>query len=167
LFKRVLVIIFIAAAGMIGLLGVLPVAAQQASATRSFESGTVAPGGQVVVTIAATNFGSSGGVTEELPPGFAYVSSSLPDSQVAELSGNRVRFTFLPADSPFTYTVTASGTADTYPFSGTLRDFERNDIPVGGADMVTVEVEAVSASSWRRPAPPGHLSRAPWRRGGR
>ena len=67
------------------------------SATRSFNPATVAPGGQVTVTIAAANYGQGGGVTETLPSGFTYVSSSeigrlLDASQVTELSGNQVRF---------------------------------------------------------------------------
>ena len=41
----------------------------------------------MVVTIAAADYGSAGGVTETLPAGFAYVSSSLAASQVTELSG--------------------------------------------------------------------------------
>ena len=130
---------------MIGLIAVLgtilsfsSLAAQgaQASATRSFDSASVAPGGQVVVTIAAADYGQAGGVTETLPTGFSYVSSSLSDSQVNE-SGQDVRFT-LQGDTSFTYTVTASGTPNSYTFSGTLRDFDRNDHTVGGATRVTV-----------------------------
>ena len=37
----------------------------------------MAPSGRVVVTITAANYGQAGGVTETLPAGFAYVSSSL------------------------------------------------------------------------------------------
>ena len=52
--------------GMVGLLGLLPVAAQGSdpSATRSFNPATVEPGGEVVVRIAATGYGSLGAVTE-------------------------------------------------------------------------------------------------------
>ena len=91
------------------------------SATRSFRLTRVAPRGQVVVTIAAADYGQAGGVTETLDTGFSYVSSSLSDSQVYE-SGQDVRFT-LQGDASFTYTVTASATPGTYDFSGTLRDF--------------------------------------------
>ena len=62
------------------------------SATRSFNPATVAPGGTVTVTIEAANYGPAGGVTETLPSGFSYVSSSLSASQVNE-SGQNVRFT--------------------------------------------------------------------------
>ena len=136
MFSRVLVIIVAAAAG---LLAMLPVAAQQgATAERSFDPTTVAPGGSVTVTIAAADYGQAGGVTETLPDGFTYVSSSLADSQVKELSGNQVRFT-LQGEASFTYNVTASSTAGPHTFSGKLRDFDKNDHTVGGATMVTVE----------------------------
>jgi hypothetical protein len=61
----------------------------------------------VTVTITPLDYGQAGGVTETLPSGFDYVSSSLPVSQVRELSGNQVRFT-LQGDASFTYVVTAS-----------------------------------------------------------
>ena len=113
MFRRVLVIIVAAAAGVVGLLGVLPAAAQQgANATRSFDQDTVTAGGQVVVTIMATGYGSLGAVTETLPAGFSYVSSSLVDEgEVTEVDALTVRFTLQGADKNFTYTVTASSTA--------------------------------------------------------
>ena len=94
------------------------------------------------MTIRAANYGQAGGVTETLPSGFSYVSSSLRASQVDE-SGQNVRFT-LQGDTSFTYTVTASSTPGPYDFSGTLRDFEQNDYPVGGPSSVQVG----------RPSPP-------------
>ena len=124
--------------GVVALTGILPTSAQSApGATRSFDSTSVAPGGQVVVTIAAANYGSAGGVTETLPTGFVYVSSGLSASQINE-SGQNVRF-ILQGDTSFTYTVRASSTPGSYDFSGTLRDFERDDHTVGGVDTVTVE----------------------------
>ncbi len=143
---------------MIGLIAVLgtvlsfsSLAAQgaQASATRSFNPATVAPGGTVTVTIQVADYGLAGGVTETLPTGFAYVSSPLADSQVTELSGNQVRFT-LQGEASFTYTVTASGTAGSHTFSGTLRDIERDDYPVGGASSVTVEAPSTPTPSATR-----------------
>ena len=107
-----------------------------ATATRSFSPATVAPGGRVTVTIAAANYGTAGGVTETLPAGFTYVSSSLSDNQVT-ITGQVVRFT-LQGETSFTYTVTAPSVEGPYTFSGTLRDFERNDRAVGGAATVTV-----------------------------
>ena len=151
MFRRVLVIIVAATAGVVGLLGVLPAAAQQeggANATRSFDEDTVAAGGQVVVTIAATGYGSLGGVTETLPDGFSYVSSSLTEEgEVTEIDARNVRFTLQGADKTFMYTVTASSTADDYDFSGTLRDSDKVDSVVGGDTRVTVEAVAVEPSS--------------------
>ena len=83
------------------------------------------------MNIQAANYGQAGGVTETLPIGFSYVSSSLSASQATELNGNQVRFT-LQGDASFIYTVTASTTPGSYDFSGMLRDFERMDHTVGG-----------------------------------
>ncbi len=121
------------------------------SASRSFNTATVAQGGQVTVTIAASDYGQAGGVTETLPAGFSYDSSSLAESQVNE-SGQNVRFTLLQGDTSFTYTVTASRATGTYTFSGDLRDFERQDHAVGGASTVTVEA-APSATPTPTPTP--------------
>ena len=97
LFKKMLAVMTVAAImAAVGLLGLLPAFAQEA--TRSFNPATVAPGGQVTVTIAAAGYGQAGGVTETLPRGFAYVSSNLSDSQVTELGNNQVRFTLLGDD---------------------------------------------------------------------
>ena len=75
------------------------------SASRSFSPASVAPGGEVVVTINAASYGVGGAVTETLPEGFTYVFSSLPDSQDS-VTGQQVSFT-LQGDTSFTYTVTA------------------------------------------------------------
>ena len=141
LFKKMLAVMTVAAImAAVGLLGLLPasVRGDEHSATRSFNPATVAPAGQVTVTIAAAKYGVAGGVTETLPPGFTYVSSSLDDDvDVTNLSGNRVRFTLFRVDS-FTYVVTASDTAGSHRFSGTLRDFDLKDRAVGGDSSVTV-----------------------------
>ena len=128
--------------GVVALTGIAPTSAQSApSATRNFDLTSVAPEGQVVVTIEATDYGLAGGVTETLPPGFSYVTSSLSPGQVVpgqvNESGQNVRFT-LQGETSFTYTVTASSTPGPYDFSGMLRDIERDDYLVGGATEVTV-----------------------------
>ena len=138
-------------AGLLTMLGLSLVAAQQGpSASRSFDTVSVAPGGQVVVTIAATGYGSLGGVTETLPAGFSYVSSSLTDEgEVTEVDAQTVRFTLQGEDKSFTYTVTASDTAGDYDFSGKLRDADRDDHDVVGAVSVTVEAAVGEASATR------------------
>ena len=110
-----------------------------ASATRSLSAVSVAPGGALTVTITATNYGVFGGVSEALPAGFSYVSSSLDDAQVRELDARTVRF-ILQGDTSFTYTAIASDVEGLHTFSGTLRDYERNDRPVVGHLTVTVTV---------------------------
>ena len=103
-----------------------------ANATRSFNPATVGPGGEVVVTIAATGYGSLGTVTETLPVGFSYESSSLTDEgEVTEVDARTVRFTLQGADKTFTYTITASSVGGPHTFSGVLRDSDRNGHKVG------------------------------------
>ena len=118
---------------------------QDPSASRSFSPASVAAGGRVVVTITADNYGQAGGVTETLPAGFTYVSSSL-DAGTGHETGREVRFT-LQGDASFTYTVTASSVAGSHTFSGTLRDFDRDDTPVGGDSSVTVRASSSGSAA--------------------
>ena len=118
-----------------------PAAAQQPSATRSFDKTTVEPGENVTVTIAIEDYGGFGAVTEMLPDGFSYGSSDLDTVQVTEVDARTVRFT-LRGDSRFTYTVTASSAEGPHDFSGELRDSDLTNHNVGGDTMVTVEAAA-------------------------
>ncbi len=122
-----------------------PPAGASPSATRSFSSTSVAAGADVTVTIAVASYGGFGRVSETLPAGFTYTSSSLDDSQVDASGGQTVRFT-LQGESSFTYTVTASSTAGSHSFSGELRDSDRNNHTVVGPSRVTVQVPAGPAS---------------------
>ena len=124
------------------------------SATRSFDKASVAPGGRVTVTIQVANYGGIGRVTETLPAGFAYVSST-HDSAGVSVNGQEVRFT-LQGDSSVAYTVTASGTAGSHSFSGMLRDSDRANHPVGGATGVTVRTPSTPT-----PPPTPTPNRAP------
>ena len=129
MFKKPLVILMVAAVtGLLSVVGLSIVAAQtpNPNALRSFSSESVAPGGQVTVTIMPTGYDVPGAVTETLPAEFSYVSSSLDDDSAGgarELDDGRVRFTLLGVDKTFTYTVSASDTAGPGPhtFSGMLR----------------------------------------------
>ena len=138
----------------------------RARATRSFDKTTVEPGGEVVVTIAVANYGQGGGVTETLPGGFTYESSSLAAGDI-EVTGQNVRF-ILQGTTSFTYTVTASSTTGSHSFSGTLRDFERDDYDVGGASSLTVRARATVAPTTPVPTriarPPRRSQRRWWRR---
>ena len=68
----------------------------------------------MTVTIETMNIDVAGRVTETLPPGFTYVSSS---SEVlnAVRTGQNVAFTLL-GDETFTYTVTASAAGGSHSF---------------------------------------------------
>ena len=139
MFRKMLAVMLVAGIAGVGtMLAPPPSVAAQASpsVTRSFSPQEVEPGGQVVVTINAANYGVGSAVTETLPAGFTYVSSTLPDDQTG-VTGQEVRFT-LVGDTSFTYTVTASSVGGSYTFSGTLRDSDRNDHAVGGDTTVTV-----------------------------
>ena len=115
--------------------------------SRSFAPASVTQGGEVVVTITADGYGSFGSVEETLPEGFAYVSSSLAADDV-EQSGQMVTFTLLGGGS-FNYTLTASGTAGTYDFTGVLRDADRVGVEIGGDSQVTVIAAAAAHSGSR------------------
>ena len=146
MYRRTLTILTVAiAAGLIGVLGLVLVAAQQTtSAERSVDMTTVAPEGQLTVTITAANYGLGGTVTETLPDGFSYVplSSNLDtdDTQV-RISGQEVTFVLIGGDVSFTYEVTASATAGSYSFSGQLSGVD-GSAAVTGPDTVTVEEAA-------------------------
>ena len=108
------------------------------SATRAFDTGSVAAGGGPVVATITVSGATQAVVTETLPTGFDYVSSSLPDSQVRPdpNDGQRIRFVLADsADNPFTYTVTVSEAGS---ISGKLT-VDRIEYDVTGDDMVTVQ----------------------------
>ena len=139
--RGMLAVMMIAAiTGALGLFGTAPVAAQGSpSATRSFSPDTVAPGGRVEVTITVANYDSGGSVTETLPQGFNYLSSSLDQ---ADVTGQKVRFTLPRETTSFTYIVTAHSEAGSYTFYGNVRYSGGNDPAVGGASTVTVTAGA-------------------------
>ena len=77
MFRTVAAAMMIAAiVGVAGLLLVPLVAAQGSpSAERSFDNMTVEPGADVQVTIAVSNYGGAGAISEMLPSGFTYKSN--------------------------------------------------------------------------------------------
>ena len=92
------------------------------TAVRSFSSDSVGAGEQVTVTITASDYGAAGSITETLPQGFSYASSSLTTASVRS-AGQVVNFTLLGDDS-FSYTVTV-GDEGEHAFSGTITSFDR------------------------------------------
>ena len=107
-----------------------------ANASRSLSSSSVLEGGEVTVTINASEYGGIGRVIETLPAGFTYVTSSLSASQ----DGQELTFALIGEES-FTYTVTASDTEGDYSFTGMLIDIDKNEVDVGGDADITVESE--------------------------
>ncbi len=142
-----IVAVVVAAWGTAGPLGTPVAEADGHSATRTLSATTVEPGGQITVTITASGLGTFGSVTETLPAGFTYVSTTFADG--ATTSGQDVNFVIFGDDATFSYTVTASDTAGSYSFSGTTRDGNRNELAVGGASSVTVEAAATGHSATR------------------
>ena len=127
--------------GVVWLLLLGHVEASSHSATRSFApaSASVPAGGELEVTIAASNYGGFWGVEETLPDGFTYVEGSVAPSDVrVRVDGQTVNFTLLGGDGSFTYRVAVSDVAGDYTFTGTVADAERERRPVGGASSVTV-----------------------------
>ena len=114
------------------------------SATRSFSTTSVDPGGTVTVTIRADNYGGLGRVVETLPSGF-----TSPDA-----SGQTVTLRLLQ-EGPQTrsYTVTASENLGSHTFSGVLESEDKSQTTVGGSSSLTVRVVA--------PEPEPQVNRAP------
>ena len=109
------------------------------SAVRSFSQPWAPPGGRLVVTITATNYGGFGQVEETLPEGFTYTSSSLSEGSVT-VDGQTLSFVLL-GDTSFTYTVEAPDVEGIYAFSGVLKDANREERVIGGASQVIVGPE--------------------------
>ena len=132
--------------GVAGLLVLPPVAAQGSpSAERSFDNMTVEPGEDVVVTIDVSNYGGAGAISEMLPSGFTYKTSSL----TRRGSGQELRF-ILTRQSSLTYTVTASSVEGDHTFSGVLKRVGETDFPIGGPSSVTVQAAETPTPSAER-----------------
>ena len=128
-------------------------------ATRSFSAPSVAPAGEITVTISAANYGDFGQVVETLPAGFSYVEDSATVRAKVD-DGQDVTLTILGADQTFSYRVTASRVADSHTFQGTLKDDQGVSRSIGGASSVTVQLPPGPASrsfSASRVSPGGRL----------
>ena len=127
----------LAALALAALLGALAlvaqpgdVEAQSHSGTRAFQRTWAAPGGELRVTITASNYGPIGQVVETLPEGFTFVSASLPDTQI-EQEAQVVRFNLF-GDSRFTYVVTVPTREGQYTFTGVIRNVDRVERAIAG-----------------------------------
>ena len=94
-----------------------------AAAVRSIGA-DVLSGAQVEVSISVSGLGDFGGVTETLPEGFVYLSSSL-DSAAVNVDGRTVRFAIIGDSANFTYTVRAPRRGRGIQLYGYRHQFER------------------------------------------
>ena len=126
------------------------------SATRSFDPSSVASGGEITVTIEASDYGSFGQVVETLPDGFSYMAGSTSPSTIKTApSGQDVTFTFLGANMSFSYKVTASDTAGSHTFSGTVNDDTGDSRSISASDVTVTAAPGTTPpeSSPTTPAP--------------
>ena len=132
--------------GVIGLLSLSSVAAQEAGVSRSLPAGPVAPGDELEVTISNVGLADGAGVAvETLPAGFSYVDDSAVVTNGgsragigAVVSGQTVSFRLVSVDS-FTYKVAVGSEVGEgqHTFSGVLQKLSGNE-PIGGDDSVMV-----------------------------
>ena len=124
----------LAIAAMVGAIALLAqpevVEAQSHSANRTFQQDWASPGGELRVTITASNYGAFGQVVETLPDGFTFKSATLPSSQI-EQEAQVVRFNLF-GDSSVNYVVTVPTTEGRYTFTGFIRNADRAERSVTG-----------------------------------
>ena len=171
--KALPLLVIVAVAGMIGLLALSPVTAQQAGVSRSLPAAPVAPDGEFAVTI--NNVGLADGfgkVVETLPAGFDYADGSAAsptpnaviDVEVSD-DGRTVTFTLVAVDS-FTYRVTVGSDVEpgSYTFSdGVLEKLSGDDTIADSTVMVEAGATTVPPTATPPPAtmtPEGDLSRS-------
>ena len=124
----------LAVAALVGAVALLAqpgvIEAQSHSATRTFQQDWASPGGELQVTITASNYGAFGQVVETLPDGFTFKSATLPSSQI-EQEAQVVRFNLF-GDSSVNYVVTVPTTEGRYTFTGVIRNADRAERSVTG-----------------------------------
>lgn len=112
-----------------------------AAAVRSVDAVALS-GTQVEISISVSGLGEFGGVTETLPEGFVYLSSTLDDGAV-RVDGQTVAFAIIGDSATFTYTVRAPAEAAEYGFAGIVTGSTGVDGSVGGDSSVTLEAEEI------------------------
>ena len=128
-------------------------AAGEHSATRSFSATTVAPGGEITVNIALSEYGEGGTVTETLPEGFTFVPGSVEwtgGGGFVRPSGNQVWVVLAGAGvTNVIYKVTAPSEAGgPFEFTGKFVNFDGESVDIGGASTVTVAADAGTPASY-------------------
>ena len=131
-----------AAAGILATLPEVPTPAEH-SATRSFSATTVAPGAEITVEIALSEYGEGGSVTETLPEGFTFVSGSTEltgGSGIDRSTTTQVRIVLTDSGTTnVAYKVTAPPEAGgPFEFTGNFVNFDGESVDIGGDAAVTV-----------------------------
>ena len=150
--------------GVIGLLGLSAVAAQEAGVSRSLPAGPVAPGDELDVTISNVGLTNGfGSAKETLPAGFSYVEGSavVTVGAASTVIHHAVEdqtdiFTLLGVDS-FTYKVAVGSEVGDgqHTFSGVLKKGLSDEAEtIGGDDSVTVEAGTTTPPDTGTPEPP-------------
>ena len=138
-FSKGLLSLLLAAAAAVAMAVMLtpePALAQEHSARRQFSSAWVKPGGELTVTVTATNYGALGLVVETLPEGFRYAGSELSEAAV-EVHGRTISVVLI-GESRVTYRVTAPSEEGRYEFSGVIKNVSREERALGGSRSVRV-----------------------------
>ena len=94
------------------------------------------------VTVQCSDYGVAGQFLEELPEGFTFVGSTLPE-KATTVNGNKVSF-LLMSEQSFGYILKAPASAGTYKFVGLLKDINKADFSVLPADS-SINVRAPSS----------------------
>ena len=123
------------------------------SAARSFSETTVAPGDEITVDIALSEYGRGGSVAETLPEGFTFVSGSIEfvgGRGFTRPSGNQVRVVLAGAGvTNVIYKATAPSEAGgPFEFTGKFVNFDGESVDIGGASAVTVAADAGTPASY-------------------
>ena len=131
-----------AAAGILATLPEVPTPAEH-SATRSFSLDTVAPGAEITVNIALSEYGEGGSVTETLPEGFTFVSGSAEwtgGSVFDRSTATQVRIVLTESGTTnVAYKVTAPSEAGgPFEFTGKFVNYDGESVDIGGDAAVTV-----------------------------
>ncbi|MCK4398156.1 MAG: hypothetical protein KAV25_04120 [Methanophagales archaeon] len=109
------------------------------TAIRILPEEPVSAGECFTVRIEVSDYGIFGQVAETLPEGFIYLASTLgPGTVVHYGPTNTFKFQLL-GETSFTYTVVAPDNEGTYPFSGILKDFDKNKYEVVGDMEIEIE----------------------------
>ena len=149
-------LVIVAVATAIGLVGLAVVSAQTTGPTRSFSAAAVPAGGQFEVTVSGIN--GFGQVVETLPAGFSYVGGSVSTTQglvaLESKQGQVLTFSTGGANS-ITYSVAApSIQGGIHSFSGTWATLGGSAVTIGGSRDISVGPSAgVTPSPSPSPSP--------------